>query len=483
MEGGRAMSAAVSAKVLKAIGMFGGVRMLQILVGIIRTKLIAVWLGPAGVGLFGIFNGAVDTVKTLAQLGMRSSSVRDIAGQTSPSAIAVTVTVVRRWGWMLGVLGAVLMAACAPLLSRLTFGDGGMTLHYMALASVIFFLSIASAEEAVMQGMGALSRLAKASVWGAVAGFVVSVPMYYFWGLASVVPSIIAYSLATFTATYIYKVRGIRAERPVGVGETLSSGRRFIILGLYMTTADFIAQALSYVFIAWLNNRGGDTEVGFYQAGYTMVNRYVGLIFTALATEYYPRLARVATSGKRLSVFVAHEMGLILMLLLPAVTFFITLAPWLVKILYDSRFEAAVPFITIAMAGIVMRGVSYCMSYVILAKGDGLAFLSTESVSALAGLGLNIGCYSAWGIGGLGVAYSLWFLLYALIVGYVYYVRYRLTLPASSLRLGVLTLSVTLACIVAAQCMQSTIMRLFIIPVPVIASVLVIRNLRKLIRR
>lgn len=46
MEGGRAMSAAVSAKVLKAMGMFGGVRMLQILVGIIRTKLIAVWLGP-----------------------------------------------------------------------------------------------------------------------------------------------------------------------------------------------------------------------------------------------------------------------------------------------------------------------------------------------------------------------------------------------------------------------------------------------------
>ena len=169
--------------------------------------------------------------------------------------------------------------------------------------------------------MGALARLAKASVWGAVAGFVVSVPMYYFWGIASVVPSIIAYSLANFTATYIYKVRGIRAERPVGVGETLSSGRRFIILGLYMTTADFIAQALSYVFIAWLNNRGGDTEIGFYQAGYTMVNRYVGLIFTALATEYYPRLARVATSGKRLSVFVAHEMGLILMLLLPAVTF------------------------------------------------------------------------------------------------------------------------------------------------------------------
>lgn len=469
------MSGSVSSQVLKAMGMFGGVRMLQILFGVVRTKLIAIWLGPAGVGLFGIFNGAADTVKTLAQLGMRSSSVRDIAAQTSPSAVAATVTVVRRWGWMLGVLGAVLMTACSPLLSRLTFGSGDMTLHYVALAAVIFFLSLASAEEAVMQGMGALQRLAKASVWGAVAGFVVSVPMYYFWGLRSVVPSIIAYALATCVATYIYKVRGLSPDRPVGVGETLSAGRRFIILGIYMTIADFMAQALSYVFIAWLNHRGGDTEVGLYQAGYTMVNRYVGLIFAALATEYYPRLSRVAPSRRRLRVFVAHELTLILFLLLPAVTFFISFAPWLVRLLYDSRFDEAVPFITIAMAGIMMRGVSYCMSYVILAKGDGLTFLLTESLSAVAGFGLNVGCYSLWGIGGLGVAYSLWFMLYALIVGYVYYTRYRLALPSGSLRLIVLCLAVTVAAVIVASAFGP----LNVIPVAGVCSAMSFRYLRK----
>ena len=470
------MSGSVSGRVLKAMAIFGGVRMLQIIFGVVRTKLIAIWLGPAGVGLFGIFNGAVDTVRTLSQLGMRSSAVRDIASQPSPAARSMMVGVVRRWGWMLGVFGAVLMAAAAPLLSRWTFGDGSHTLSYMALAGVLFFLSVANAEEAVMQGLGALGSLAKASVWGAVAGLVVSVPMYYFWGLDSVVPSIIAYSLATCVATACFRP-SVVPPSGLSMGETLSRGRRFIILGLYMTAADFTVQALSYVFIAWLNHRGGDTAVGFYQAGYTMVNRYVGLIFTALATEYYPRLASVVASRHRLNVYVGHEMMVILLMLLPAVTVFISLAPWIVRLLYDSQFTPIVPFITVAMAGVVLRGVSYCMSYVILAKGDGVTFLMTESLSGVAGLALNIVCYKEWGIAGLGVSYTLWYLLYVLIVGIAYRVRYRLTLPMRPLLFASLIFAITVGSIVLA----GTVGSLAVLPIGIVAGAVSLVRLKGLI--
>lgn len=472
------MSGSVSGRVLKAMAIFGGVRMLQIIFGVVRTKLVAVWLGPAGVGLFGIFNGAVDTVRTLSQLGMRSSAVRDIASQPSPSSRAMMVGVVRRWGWMLGVFGAILMAAAAPLLSRWTFDDTSHTLSYIALAGVLFFLSVANAEEAVMQGLGALGSLAKASVWGAVAGLVVSVPMYYFWRLDSVVPSIIAYSLATCVATACLRPRVAGIQTP-GLPETFSRGRRFIILGLYMTVADFAVQALSYVFIAWLNHRGGDTEVGFYQAGYTIVNRYVGLIFTALATEYYPRLASVVASRRRLNVYVGHEMVVILLMLLPAVAIFVALAPWLVRLLYDSQFAPIVPFITVAMAGVVLRGVSYCMSYVILAKGDGVTFLLTESLSGVAGLALNIVCYKAWGIAGLGVSYTVWYLLYVLIVGLAYRFRYRLALPLRPLLLALTVFVITGLSILLA----TFITPLAVLPVGIVAGIVSVGRLKRLLGR
>lgn len=474
------MSASVSSRVLKAMGLFGGVRMLQIIFGVVRVKLVALWLGPAGVGLFGIFNNAVETVRTLAQLGMSSSSVREIAARTEPVERARMITVVRRWGWMLGLFGAVLMAACAPLLSRWTFGSPDHTMSYVALSAVIFLLCVNSAGEAVMQGSGSLRPLAKASVWGAATGLLISAPMYCFWGLASVIPSIIAYAMATCAFTLWFSRRttapGV-TKISVSARETVALGRRFIILGIFMTAADFIAQAMSYVFVAWLNSRAGDSEVGLYQAGYTVVNRYVGLIFAAIATEYYPRLARVASSGLRLRVFVAHEMRVILLLLLPAVTALIALAPLIVNLLYDSRFAAAVPFITIAMAGVVLRGVSYCMSYVILARGDGHTFLWTESLSAVAGLALNIGCYSAWGIAGLGVSYTLWYLIYVIIVGWVYRFHYGLTLPTRVMGFAVLTVGVA----VAAIALSTVVNPLCLLPLALIIAALSLRSLRRLV--
>ena len=39
---------------MKAMGIFGGVQMIGIICSIVRTKLVAMWIGPVGMGLFGL---------------------------------------------------------------------------------------------------------------------------------------------------------------------------------------------------------------------------------------------------------------------------------------------------------------------------------------------------------------------------------------------------------------------------------------------
>ena len=376
-----------------------------------------------------IFNSAVDMVKSFSQLGFRSSSVRDIASHSGSASLAGIVAVVRRWGLMLGLLGCVAMLVAAPFLSKSTFGSYDRTLYYMALAIAVFLMAVSASEEAVLQGTGRLRALARASLWGMVGGLAVSVPMFYFLGLESVVPSIIAYVLVTNLALMSRRVKFPGKALRTGLRETWQAGRHFIMLGIYMTATDVIAQVLNYVFIAWLNQTGGENSVGFYQAGFTMVNRYPALIMSAIAMEYYPRLASEASSPLRIRTFVAHEMRLLTLLLTAFVAMFVPLAQLAVRLLYSAEFDVAVPFVTIAMVGVMLRAVSYCMSYVILAKGDGPTFLLTESISAVAALGLNIVAFRLWGVSGLGVSYTLWYLLYVAIIAVVYCLRYRLRVP------------------------------------------------------
>lgn len=478
--GGKTHGKGLSARVLKAMSVFGGVQMSTILCGIVKVKLIAMWLGPAGVGLFGIFNGAVDMVSSISQLGVRSSAVRDIAAARHSSSVGVTVTVVRRWGWILGLFGALLMLIAAPLLSLKTFGSYDRTLSFMLLAFALLLGTVSMTEQAVMQGMDRLKSLAKASVWSAATGLAVTAPMYYFWHLDSIIPSILVYYVVILIVVMAYRVRNVGGGGvKVGLRETLRRGSGFIRLGFYMTVADAVTQLMSYAFIAYLNNAGGDSEVGFYQAGFTIVNRYVGIMLTVIAVEYFPRISSVASSSWRLNRFVAHETVIISLVLFPCALLFISFAPYIVGLLYSGEFGVAVPFVSIAMVGVVIRGMSYCMSFVILAKGDGPTFIVTESLSAVAGLALNILGYEFFGIAGLGLSYTLWYLLYILIVSFVYFRRYRLHMPPGLMLTGTGAVAVTTLSAAAGLCFGA----LWVLPVALLASALCVRKVVKLLRR
>lgn len=440
----------LSARVLKVMGLFSGVQVLTILCSIVRTKLVAMWLGPAGMGLFGLYNSVLDTICSITQLGSGTGVIRELA-MAPRRAIPRLVAVVRRWGWALGLVGAFLTLVLSPLLSRFTFGDETHTGGFIALSVAVLMLTLSGTEGAVFQGLKRYTRLAKASVWGAVGGLAVSAPMYYFWGLDSVIPSLLAYAAVTWLCRGLYHEKVGRPDAPLGMHETFTAGKGFALLGVYMTVTTFASNAVSYIFMSYLNQQAGTDTAGLYQAGFTLVNRYVGLVLVAVGMEYLPRLSEVSLSPRRIELFLTHEIILIMLVMFPVVTIFVAADEIIVRLLYDSPFLVMLPFVTWAVIGTVFRAWSWCLAYVILAKSDGLAYLVTELLSAIVAIGLNIWFYGLWGIPGLGYAYTLWYLFYLAEVWVMCRRRYRLTLRRDAVVLPAL---VFLACAGAAACRE-----------------------------
>lgn len=463
------MSTRLTGGVLRAMGIFGGVKVASILCSIVRTKLIAVWIGPVGVGLFAIFNGALDMITAISQVGLRNSAVRDISQHRGTQRIALVMAVTRRWAWVLGLAGAAVTVAISPLLSRWTFGNDSWTWGFMALGVAVLLNSLGASEGAIMQGLEKLKQLARASVWGVVIGFAVSVPMFYFWRIDSVLPSILAYSLTTAVAMLWYGHKQPAKVHPTWE-QSVSVGRSFLVLGAFMVASDVITQVLTYVFTAWLNLHSSAQEVGYYRGGFTVVNRYVGLVFSAIAMEYYPRLAAATGHRNRMALFVFHEMKTVLWVLLPLVMTFICAAPLIVRILYTPDFLVIVPFISIAMVGTVLRGISWCMAYVMLARGDGKIYLFTEAMSDAIMLGLNLAGYLLWGLTGLGIAYVCWYVIYTVMVTVVYR-RY-----GYGMKPGVLVLAGCVLSLCVAQLFVPLWLGIILAAGSVIASLKALRN-------
>lgn len=423
----------LSRTIVKAMGVFGSIQVFNILCAIVRTKLVALWIGPLGMGLFAIFNSAIDMVTNITNLGMRTSSVRNISTESdNPRNLRRVSTAVRRWSVLLGVIGAMAIAVGAPFFSELSFGDRSHIWGYVILSVAVLANSLTLGEQAIMQGTSMLRKLAQASFYGAFVGLLLSIPLYYFLGEESIIPSILCFSLSVLVFNYLLRNKhvGLQGDS-LSLKDTLAIGKDFLKLGVFITLTDVVSQISNYIFISYLNNVASTETVGFYQAGYTLINKYTGLILSALCVEYFPRLSKVADSNMKLNIFVSQEINIALMVLSPIIVAFILFRRLIISILYTDAFWVIETFISVGIVAMIFKAFSWCMSYVILAKGKGKLFFCVEVFDIIMFLVLFVAGYYKWGIDGFGYAYVIWLLLSVIVVTSCYYFVFKLRLKKS----------------------------------------------------
>ena len=129
-------------QIMKATSLFGGVQFINILIQIIRSKIIAVLLGPTGIGILGLLNSTITMVKCGTDFGLGVSAVKDIAlANESENNLKVseTVTIVRRLVWLTGTLGTLVVLFFSSWLSQVTFGNDDFTIAFIWISITLLF--------------------------------------------------------------------------------------------------------------------------------------------------------------------------------------------------------------------------------------------------------------------------------------------------------------------------------------------------------
>lgn len=420
----------LSGRILKLMSIFSGVQFVQIVCSIVRTKLIALWIGPVGVGLFAIYTTAVETLSQFFQVAMDQSSMREVAiAKTEHTKLSAVIRTIRRWSLWLAIAGMVIMVALSPWLSRVMFNDDNHALSFILLSAAVFFRILTCGENPVLQGLERFKALATASLWGAIGGVAVSIPLFYFWGIDSILPALLSYTAITTGALLLQRRRNDTAgTAPLPSREIFRQGLPMIKFGIYLALAAFIGMAANFIFVSYLNHQAGTEFTGFYNTGYSIIVRYVGPLFTAISLEFYPRLVSVRNHRLRTSTFVNHEILLLLLIITPIALWMITFDNVAIQLLYSDEFLIASPIITWGMAGTILRVSTWCISYVIISRGEQRLYLLTESLSALFAVVFNIVGYNLRDLEGIGIAYLLWYLSDTVLLLIIYNRHFKLHL-------------------------------------------------------
>lgn len=395
-------------QILKSSILVGGSSVANIAIGIARAKAMALLLGPAGVGLAGLYNSVVDVATTVAGMGIGSSGVREIAaavGSGDTEQIARTTIVLRRVSIVLGLLGAAFLITFSVPLSKLTFGSAKYAAAICLLSAAVLFKLISAGQSALIQGMRRISDLAKMGVWGALFGTVITIALVFFLREQGIVLSLVSGSAVSILISWQYS-RKIRIQKPLV--SAFQAGQH--VAGLLKLGAAFMLTSLmtiggAYVIRIIILRQVGFEGAGLYQCAWTLGGLYVGFILQAMGADFYPRLTASANDSTECNRLVNEQTLIGLLLGGPGVVVTLALAPLVITFFYTAKFQAAVEILRWFCLGTILQVISWPMGFISLAKGRQNIFLLSDLAWTVVYIGLTWAGVRALGLKGIGIAF------------------------------------------------------------------------------
>lgn len=420
-------------QIFKATSLFGGVQVITVMISIIRSKFIAILLGPTGIGISGLLSSTILFITTLTDFGIERSAVKNVAeahSSENENKISRIVKIVRKLVWYTGLLGVLITLIFSSFLSKITFGNEDYTFGFMLLSITLLVNQLTAGKKVILRGMRKLIYVAKSTLWGAIFGLCISIPIYYVWGIKGIVPAILVTSISTFLAINYFSNKVIVKNVKINNRDIILEGKELLSMGFFLSLNSLIVLGASYLVRLYIRYEGNIEDVGFYNAGFAIVNSYFGMIFSALTTDYYPRLAGVASNNKKASLLINQQSEMTILIIAPMLTVFIVFVNFLIIILYSKEFLPIAEMMIWAGFGIYFKAVSWALGVIFISKGDVKTLFFSELVATSVMLSLNLSGYKLLGLEGLGISFLLAY-LYAFIQNFVV-LRYKYSFAYSS---------------------------------------------------
>lgn len=427
---------------MKATSIFGGVQVFNILITLIRGKAVAVLLGPTGMGLNGLFLSGLNLVKSISSLGIAESGVRELAlsNTNNKEQFNTTYTVFKSWIWFTAILGMIISILFAPLLSRFAFGDASQTIAFICLSSTFIFSALTGGIYTVLRATRKISELAKATIYGSVSGLLVTLPILYVWRIDGVIPSIIAAAVASWLVSLLFRKFVVVEQIEMSLKEKFILGKPMVGMGINMSLSVLLTTLVAFVLSAYITRTGGLEELGLYSAATSIMTGYVGMVFTAMSADYFPRLSQAIQDKEAWQKVINRQAEILILILTIVLCLMMGSISFLIKLLLSNHFLGITNFLLILGISIPIKGLVWTMGFLYLSKGDSKIYLMTEVVANILFLVFSLLGYHYFGLIGLALAQILGYGLSVLFNALFIYKKYEFKFSWSIVRVSMVVM-------------------------------------------
>lgn len=394
--------------------------MINMVIGIVKVKVLAVLLGPVGVGLMGLYQNTLGVASKLAGCGLDSSGVRQLAAVADE---AETLSVVRRALWLanllLGSAGLAILWLLREPVARWVFGDGARAVEVGWLGVGLLLTLIAGSQTALLQGLRRVNDLARVSILSAVVAALVGIVAVYLLGTTGVLWFVLTAPAVNFLVAGYYAARLPYTRIEYDGNAIREQWLAMLKLGIPLMSAGLIMLITQLAVRSIVLREFGLEASGYFQAAWAISMTYVGFVLNAMAMDYFPRLTTAISDHTNASRLVNEQAEMALLFVGPALIAIITLAPWVIHLLYARDFGPAVEILKWQALGDIFKVASVPIVFIFLATGQGIVAIGIQLLWSATYLGLLVLGIGEFGLVMTGVGFGAAYLIYYAVVAVI----------------------------------------------------------------
>lgn len=397
---------------------YGILQVYQIVINLIKSKFIALMLGPAGVGLNNLFQSGTGLISILANNGLTTSAVKDLAGlnrEDNRNEEGLKISAFKKLLLITGILGSILCFIFSPFLSRYSFESDKYIFSFQILSISIFINQIAAGYGIFLRARRLTKKIITSSIVSSTFSLILALPLFYYFKLEAVVPSIIATSLINLFVLYYFTKDQYYLKVKLSYNKAFEVGKSMMKSGFFISLSSLFTSLISYIFISYLSRNSSTKIVGLYSAGFAILNTYVGLIFNAMAQDFYPRLTEKINNKRTADSLICNQIEISILLISPLLVGIVFYNKLLIELLFTPEFLEMSTMIIFASIGIYCKVFSWVASFYFMASGKFKIYLYLELFVLFLSLIFNMLFFRMYGLTGLGISSSITILISALV--------------------------------------------------------------------
>ncbi|RKF12442.1 O-antigen translocase [Roseovarius spongiae] len=355
----------------------GSAQAVRIVITVLRAKLVAILLGPAGIGLLSVFNNLREMASMGAGLGLGMSGVREISSAKDEEAVLSRVRRVLFGALLLqGAAAMSLIWLAREALSRWLLGSIDHSMEVGLVGVAVFLFLVAGSQTALLQGLRRIADLGRVTIYSTAVGSAGGLVAVWIYGQAGLIWLVLLPPAASALVAWRYTSRLPRpSTSPMTPRKIWQAWRPMVKLGVVFMLGALATTVTLLLVRARITQDLGLDAAGQFAAAWSVTMIYASFLLQAMGADYFPRLTEVIGDRDAANALMNDQMQLALALGGPLLLVMIGCAPWLIWLLYSAEFDQAAMLLQWQMVGNVFKLASWALGFAFVAAARSGIFL------------------------------------------------------------------------------------------------------------